>query len=316
MSAAEEGSAALLVVLGSTLLSVLGLTAIVAAVDLAVATARASAAADAAALAAGARSPLAGGEGEPEEAAERLSRANGAELTAIDEHGWPREVGVTASVSPRVGLVEAVLGDVAVRATAAVVPGAPIPAEELVEHAPPRHAGPDTGEGTLSWPVRGTVTSPFGWRIHPVHGDRRFHQGLDIGAPTGTPIRAAADGVVVAAGRRGGYGLLVDVAHPDGRLTRYAHASSLAVAVGAEVGRGEVIGRVGATGTATGPHLHLEVHDGGRPVDPRSRLPRRAGAGSARCRRAVGGRSAGGAARGQPVGGRTRRRSAGGWPRP
>ena len=282
MSPREEGSAALLVVLGATLLSVLGLAAIVAATDLAGATARASAAADAAALAAAARSPLVGGEGDPRDAAERLSQANGAELTAIDEGAWPREVSVTTGVAPRVRLVDVVLGVVAVEATAAVVPGAPIPAGELAEHAPPRHAGPGGGDGALSWPVRGTVTSPFGWRVHPVHGDRRFHQGLDVGAPHGTPIRAAGDGVVVAAGRRGGYGLLVDIAHHDGRVTRYAHASSLAVAVGAEVRAGQVLGAVGATGTATGPHLHFEVHEGGRPVDPRTRLPRRARVGGVR----------------------------------
>ncbi len=275
MSAREEGSAALLVVLGATLFSVLGLAAIVAATDLAGATARASAAADAAALAAAARSPLVGGDGEPREAAERLSRANGAELTALDEGAWPRQVSVTAGVAPRVALVEAVLGAVDVEATAAVVPGPPIAAAELAEHAPPRHGAPGGGDGTLTWPVRGPITSPFGWRVHPVHGDRRFHQGIDIGAPHGVPIRAAGDGVVVAAGRRGGYGLLVDVAHPDGRLTRYAHASSLAVAVGAEVRAGQVLGAVGATGTATGPHLHFEVHEGGRPVDPRAHLPRR-----------------------------------------
>lgn len=264
----ERGAVALLLLLGAVLIAVLGLAAIVAATDLADATARASTAADAAALAAAAHSPLVGGEDTPRPAAVALAEANRAELRAVNVDRWPYAVEVTVAVTPRNDLVAAVRGAVSVTATAAVVPGAPIDPGDLAAHAPPGLGG----GGRLLRPVAGPITSPFGWRTHPVLGGRRFHAGTDFGAPTGTPIRAAADGVVVAAGHRGGYGLLVDVRHGDGRLTRYAHASRLHVRPGQRVRAGQTIARVGQTGTATGPHLHFEVHEGGRPVDPVTRL--------------------------------------------
>jgi murein DD-endopeptidase MepM/ murein hydrolase activator NlpD len=97
---------------------------------------------------------------------------------------------------------------------------------------------------------------------------RRHHNGIDIASPTGTPIYAARDGVVTFAGRRGGYGLVVYVEHGDGYTTVYGHASSLHVKVGERVRRGELIARVGCTGSCTGAHLHFEVHEGGTPVNP------------------------------------------------
>ncbi len=138
-------------------------------------------------------------------------------------------------------------------------------------------AGPVTGgtasdTGPLLVPVDGELSSEFGMRTHPVHGDHRMHTGVDVAAPTGTPIRAAAGGEVVFAGDRGGYGLTIEIDHGNGRTTRYAHQSALDVEVGQRVERGQVIGRVGSTGVSTGPHLHFEVRVDGEPIDPRLHL--------------------------------------------
>lgn len=112
------------------------------------------------------------------------------------------------------------------------------------------------------------VTSGFGWRSDPFHGERKFHYGLDLGAPAGTPIAAVRPGKVIHAGPAGTYGNLVIVDHGDGLTSRYAHCSSLDVAVGDEVAAGQAIARVGSTGRSTGPHLHFEVRKGGKAIDP------------------------------------------------
>ncbi len=117
-------------------------------------------------------------------------------------------------------------------------------------------------------PVAAPVNSGFGMRHHPILGVERKHNGVDISAPTGTPIRALASGVVSFAGDRGGYGKAVFVDHPHGLQSRYAHQSRIAVEPGQRVAAGEVIGFVGSTGLSTGPHLHLEVRRDGDPVDP------------------------------------------------
>ena len=114
------------------------------------------------------------------------------------------------------------------------------------------------------WPTAGYVSSPYGLRF----GGTEFHQGIDIAAEMGTPIVATADGVVTAAGWNGGYGNMVDIDHGSGVVTRYGHASTIAVTVGQTVRRGEVIAYVGSTGRSTGPHLHYEVRVGGQPVNP------------------------------------------------
>ena len=120
------------------------------------------------------------------------------------------------------------------------------------------------------FPVDGAhrVSSAFGMRRHPVHGDMRMHHGLDLAARTGTPVVAAEPGRVVMAGSRGGYGLVVDLDHGDGVLTRYAHLNSIEVARGDQLAGGQRLGTVGATGTVTGPHLHFEVRLQGRSIDP------------------------------------------------
>jgi murein DD-endopeptidase MepM/ murein hydrolase activator NlpD len=114
------------------------------------------------------------------------------------------------------------------------------------------------------------VTSAFGWRRHPILGFSRMHQGVDFGAPEGAPVLAAADGMVTQAGRDGGYGNLLRIRHGGGWATGYAHLMAFAqgVAPGAKVLKGEVIGFVGHTGEATGPHLHYEVSLDGVRLDP------------------------------------------------
>lgn len=113
----------------------------------------------------------------------------------------------------------------------------------------------------FSW--LGSVTSSYGYRVHPVSGGRDLHRGVDIGAAWGTPIRAILDGQVVSAGEAGDYGLCIVIAGEDGYQSRYAHCSSLAVSAGQEVRKGDIVAYVGDTGESTGAHLHLEVlHDG------------------------------------------------------
>ncbi len=127
-------------------------------------------------------------------------------------------------------------------------------------------------KGKLRKPVNGRITSKFGYRIHPIYKVRKMHTGVDIAASRGTPIHAAAGGVVVHSGRWGGYGNCIIIDHGGGLATLYAHCSSLAVAVGEKVKQGQVIGRVGSTGLSTGPHLHFEVRKNGTPVDPMGEL--------------------------------------------
>jgi len=123
------------------------------------------------------------------------------------------------------------------------------------------------------------IASGFGGRRHPILGTWRAHRGLDYSAPSGTPVRTIGDGTVTFAGRRGGYGNLVEVRHPNGFVTRYAHLRGFGPAIrsGARVTIGQTIGYVGSTGLSTGPHLHFEVIVGGTHRDPRTALQSVAG---------------------------------------
>ena len=128
--------------------------------------------------------------------------------------------------------------------------------------------------------TEGRVSSEFGMRIHPVHGDRRMHCGIDLAVDIGEPVMASADGQVEFASRRGGYGNLVIIDHLNEFKTRYAHLSRIKVREGDYVKRGDIIGLVGKTGVVTGPHLHYEVRilDEDHPIkgvehDPREFLP-------------------------------------------
>ena len=125
------------------------------------------------------------------------------------------------------------------------------------------------GTGRLSRPCGGPVTSPFGYRIHPIFHTKIYHAGVDFGVPSGTPIHAADSGVVIYAGSgMRGYGNVVIIDHGGGLSTLYAHNSSLAVRAGQSVSKGQVIARAGSTGYATGPHCHFEVRRNGAPTNP------------------------------------------------
>jgi murein DD-endopeptidase MepM/ murein hydrolase activator NlpD len=113
-----------------------------------------------------------------------------------------------------------------------------------------------------------SLTSSYGMRTHPVLGGRRDHKGIDLSAPTGTPVYATADGIVGRADWYSSYGLFVSIGHGGELETRYAHLSRLTVAAGQSVRKGDVIGYVGSTGRSTGPHLHYEVRVGGEAVNP------------------------------------------------
>lgn len=125
-----------------------------------------------------------------------------------------------------------------------------------------------TFTGGFLRPVPGGVVSSFGMRFHPLLHRARLHAGIDLAGATGTPIRAAAGGVVVFSGALRGYGNVVVVDHGGGVSTLYAHCSARLVADGQTIARGQAIARVGATGLATGPHLHFEVRKNGAPVNP------------------------------------------------
>jgi murein DD-endopeptidase MepM/ murein hydrolase activator NlpD len=121
----------------------------------------------------------------------------------------------------------------------------------------------------LLWPVAGQLTSPFGERDHVMGGGgAQFHAGIDLSVPTGTPVRAVQEGIVVFAGDNGAYGKAVKLDHARGLSTLYAHNSRVLVQAGQTVKAGQVICRSGSTGRSTGPHLHFEVHKDGWPVDP------------------------------------------------
>jgi murein DD-endopeptidase MepM/ murein hydrolase activator NlpD len=117
-------------------------------------------------------------------------------------------------------------------------------------------------------PVPGIESSGYGWRDDPFHGRRKFHSGTDYRADRGTPVFAVGGGRVVFAGRKSGYGNSILIDHGGGLLTRYGHLKKIEVEEGALVSGAARIGQVGATGRATGPHLHLEVRLDGRPIDP------------------------------------------------
>lgn len=118
------------------------------------------------------------------------------------------------------------------------------------------------------WPVSGPLMSYFGRRGDPFSGEDAFHAGVDISVPSGTTVRASADGIVVHAEWNSGYGKLVVVDHGNGLQTYYAHLSRFEVVNGQEIRRGDLVGESGATGRATAPHLHYEVRVNGTPVNP------------------------------------------------
>lgn len=125
------------------------------------------------------------------------------------------------------------------------------------------------GSGILGYPCSGPITSPFGYRIHPIFGTTIYHSGIDIGVDEGTPVHAADSGVVIYSGSGlTGYGNVVIIDHGNGLSTLYAHNSALLVSEGESVSKGQVVAYSGMTGYATGPHVHFEVRVNGSPTDP------------------------------------------------
>lgn len=127
--------------------------------------------------------------------------------------------------------------------------------------------------GTMVWPAEGEITSPFGWRVHPIFGTQRLHTGIDIGADYGDAVGAADGGVVIHSDWMGGYGNAVIIDHGNGISTLYAHNSQLLVDEGQTVAKGQIVARCGSTGYSTGPHVHFEVRQNGSPVNPLNYLP-------------------------------------------
>jgi murein DD-endopeptidase MepM/ murein hydrolase activator NlpD len=148
------------------------------------------------------------------------------------------------------------------------VPGLDLPSLSGAEKFLPSSMG--GGSQQYAWPAKGALTSQYGWRWG------RMHRGIDVAGPVGTPIVAAASGVVITAGwNSGGYGYVVEIQHPDGSFTRYAHNSVITTRVGSVVQQGEMIAEMGSTGRSTGPHCHFEIHPNGQgAVDPMAFLAR------------------------------------------
>ncbi|WP_233238656.1 M23 family metallopeptidase [Bordetella sp. LUAb4] len=141
---------------------------------------------------------------------------------------------------------------------------------DMLDAALSRRSG-DLARLPTSMPLEGYayLSSSYGWRRNPVTGRYAMHEGVDFPAPRGTPIEAAAGGVVTEAGPENGYGNMLEIDHGDGMSTRYAHASELLVKKGDVVERGQIVARVGSTGRSTGSHLHFEVRLAGQPLDPK-----------------------------------------------
>ena len=140
--------------------------------------------------------------------------------------------------------------------------------------APAPTPAPATEAATPVTAPSGRVSSAYGWRADPLNGHARFHKGTDIALAYGHEVQAAASGRVAFAGEQPGYGMTVVIDHGAGLETRYAHLSGYSVRVGDSVGSGQVVARSGNSGRSTGPHLHFEVLQGGRAVDPKSMATR------------------------------------------
>ncbi|MEG6584956.1 murein hydrolase activator EnvC family protein [Dendrosporobacter sp. 1207_IL3150] len=145
--------------------------------------------------------------------------------------------------------------------------------EQLIRNSQSGKGGSTSGTGIMAWPAAGPITSPFGWRTHPIFGTQRFHSGIDIGADYGDIVSAADGGVVIYSDWMGGYGKAIIIDHGGGISTLYAHNSELLVGEGERVRKGQAITRAGSTGYSTGPHLHFEVRENGSPVSPMGYLP-------------------------------------------
>jgi murein DD-endopeptidase MepM/ murein hydrolase activator NlpD len=196
------------------------------------------------------------------ELARHLSRSGGLGIADVIIEAYERQTG-TSGASGASGALDVSSARVVPGASGAVhassaVSGEGSPADPSDAPAPGRDA-----------PVAlGPISSAFGWRRDPLTGQGRFHKGVDVKAAYGQTVPSVAGGTVLTAGTQGGYGLTVVVEHDSGIRTRYAHLSELAVRPGDVVARGQDLGRVGSSGRSTGPHLHFEVLEAGKPVNP------------------------------------------------
>ena len=179
-----------------------------------------------------------------------------AEFEHVKEGFEKEEASIRATIAAAAAAAKAKAQAAAAAAAAAANP---------VKAAPPAVS---TGNGTLRWPIRGAIDSPFGWRVHPITWDRRYHTGIDIDGPYGLPVKAAKAGIVILAGVKGGFGNSVMIDHQNGWVTLYAHQQSLNVQLGQYVTTKTTIGWVGSSGNSTGPHLHFELRVNGVPTDP------------------------------------------------
>jgi murein DD-endopeptidase MepM/ murein hydrolase activator NlpD len=211
----------------------------------------------------------------------RISRAYGVsvdELMALNGIEDPRAVGIGqkllipgASEVQEVevaapGTADGGVPEVAVEADPDPVPAAHPRPPPAARRAPGPTTRPGQGKGDLAWPVRGVLYARFGRKgADP-------HDGIDLAAPVGTPVKTAAEGAVLFAGDQPGYGKIVIVEHADGLITLYAHNRDLRVKVGQRVRPEQVIATVGESGRTSGPHLHFEVRRNGMPVDPLEHL--------------------------------------------
>ena len=141
--------------------------------------------------------------------------------------------------------------------------------------APSDNSGSSTPvSGGWKVPINYTaMTSAFGWRIHPIYGTRKFHYGVDLAAPTGTPIYATRSGTVSTASYNGSAGYYVQINHGDGFRSIYMHMTHYVVSAGQNVSQGQVIGYCGSTGGSTGPHLHFGISYNGSYVNPANYIP-------------------------------------------
>jgi len=190
-------------------------------------------------------------------------------LAQILQTALERQVGVSEARTPA--------AQISGFAAEAEVELGPVPVSTSAPPVAPAGQVSNPAEPAMPLPVGAPLSSPFGWRSDPFHGATRFHRGVDIAAAYGREVPAAGAGQVVFAGEQGAYGSTVIIEHAGGIRTRYAHLSSLQVAAGQPVGEGTVIGRVGTSGRSTGPHLHFEVLQDGKPVDPERAATRYAG---------------------------------------
>jgi murein DD-endopeptidase MepM/ murein hydrolase activator NlpD len=199
-----------------------------------------------------------------QELALHLAKAGGMGLTPALVESWERQQGAVAPGS----LVTPAAGR-AIPVDAPAVPPVAAAAVSASRQFSATVPGPaDSADTAISLEMAGRVSSAYGWRSDPLKGHTKFHRGIDLAARYGTEVPAAAGGTVVTAEAQGSYGLTVVVRHEGGFETRYAHLASLDVKAGQAVSQGQQVGRVGSTGRSTGPHLHFEVTQAGRRVDP------------------------------------------------